>query len=79
MAKLSGKQLKVKAILDDIEQRLRSGEKFYSNQQFEEEIKGLGYSYKETERVIQKLASPFVLDQYVKSFGNNVPMELKRL
>jgi hypothetical protein len=75
MAKLSGKQLKVKAILDAIGQRLRSGERFYSNQQFETEIKALGYSYKEAERLIVKLAESDVRDAYVESFKGNLPLE----
>ena len=79
MAKLGGKKQKVKAILDAFGDRLRSGEKFHSNQQFETEIKALGYSYKEAEALIVELAQSDVRDAYIESFkGQNLPMELKK-
>lgn len=78
MAKLSGKQLKVKAILDAIGERLRLGEKFHSNQDFETAIKAMGYSYKEAERLIVKLADSDVRDAYIESFGGHLPAELKK-
>lgn len=78
MAKLSGKKLKVKAILDAIGQRLKSGEKLRCNHDFEAEIKAMGYSHKEAEWLIVELADSDVRDAYIKSFPGHLPMELKR-
>jgi hypothetical protein len=77
MAKLSAKQLKVKAILDAIGERIRSGGKLHSNHDFEAAIKAMGYSYKQAEKLIVKLAEPDVRRAYIKSFHGHLPVELK--
>ena len=78
MAKLSGKQQKVKSILDAIGQQIRSGKKFHSNQDFEVEIKAMGYSYKQAEGLIVKLADSDVRHAYIESFRGHLPMELQQ-
>jgi len=78
MAKLSGKQQKVKSILDAIGQQIRSGKKFHSIQDFEAEIKAMGYSYKQAEGLIVKLADSDVRHAYIETFGGHLPMELQQ-
>jgi len=78
MAKMSGKHLKVRATLDEIDRRLKAGERFPDNHEFEQGIMAIGYSYKEAEQLIIKYANGDVREAYIASFKGHLPMELKK-